>query len=414
VTKESGDLKLAQVIAVAAGNALEFYDFLTFSFFAVQIGHAFFPAGHALLLTLATFGVGFLTRPLGGLVIGGLGDRVGRKPAMILSFSLMGASIVALALIPPYAAIGVAAPILLVVCRLVQGFALGGEVGPSTAFLIEAAPAARRGFYVSLQYMTQDLAVLAAGVMGFVLSNLMSAAALDAWGWRLAFLLGAAIAPVGLMLRRGLPETLDAPGPDAAPGAATPLRLIVLGLIMMGAVGIYIYGLDYVTTYAQDSLRMTARQAFGATVAIGLGATVADPLAGLLTDRLGRKPVMLAATGLMLVAIVPAFLAMIRLHSVAVVLAVSAVLAVFQALIAVPALVILTESLPKAGRSRGLGLIYAVALAAFGGATQFTVKALTDATANPLAPAWYMTAALALGAAAMVQIRETGRGRGRG
>jgi MFS family permease len=387
VTKESGDLKLAQVIAVAAGNALEFYDFLTFSFFAVQIGHAFFPAGHALLLTLATFGVGFLTRPLGGLVIGGLGDRVGRKPAMILSFSLMGASIVALALIPPYAAIGVAAPILLVVCRLVQGFALGGEVGPSTAFLIEAAPAARRGFYVSLQYMTQDLAVLAAGVMGFVLSNLMSAAALDAWGWRLAFLLGAAIAPVGL---------------------------IVLGLIMMGAVGIYIYGLDYVTTYAQDSLRMTARQAFGATVAIGLGATVADPLAGLLTDRLGRKPVMLAATGLMLVAIVPAFLAMIRLHSVAVVLAVSAVLAVFQALIAVPALVILTESLPKAGRSRGLGLIYAVALAAFGGATQFTVKALTDATANPLAPAWYMTAALALGAAAMVQIRETGRGRGRG
>ncbi len=387
MTKESGDLKLAQVIAVAAGNALEFYDFLTFSFFAVQIGHAFFPAGHALLLTLATFGVGFLTRPLGGLVIGGLGDRVGRKPAMILSFSLMGASIVALALIPPYAAIGVAAPILLVVCRLVQGFALGGEVGPSTAFLIEAAPAARRGFYVSLQYMTQDLAVLAAGVMGFVLSNLMSAAALDAWGWRLAFLLGAAIAPVGL---------------------------IVLGLIMMGAVGIYIYGLDYVTTYAQDSLRMTARQAFGATVAIGLGATVADPLAGLLTDRLGRKPVMLAATGLMLVAIVPAFLAMIRLHSVAVVLAVSAVLAVFQALIAVPALVILTESLPKAGRSRGLGLIYAVALAAFGGATQFTVKALTDATANPLAPAWYMTAALALGAAAMVQIRETGRGRGRG
>ncbi|HKU65481.1 MAG TPA: MFS transporter, partial [Rhizomicrobium sp.] len=152
-----------QIAAVAAGNALEFYDFLIFGFFAVQIGAVFFPvkdATNSLLLTLATFGVGFLTRPLGGALIGPLGDRIGRKPAMLLSFGLMGVSVVGLALTPSYASIGVAAPLLLVLFRLLQGFALGGEVGPSTAFLMEAAPAHKRGFYVSLQFATQQGATL--------------------------------------------------------------------------------------------------------------------------------------------------------------------------------------------------------------------------------------------------------------
>src|ERR1700691_5436047 len=152
-------LPLRSVLAVGVGNALEFFDFLTFSFFAIPIGPCFFPqsqTSHGLLYSLATFGVGFLTRPLGGVVIGMYGDRVGRKPAMLLSLALMGASILGVALTPSYARIGIAAPILLVIFRLVQGFALGGEVGPSTAFLVEAAPPNRRGFYVSLQYMTQD------------------------------------------------------------------------------------------------------------------------------------------------------------------------------------------------------------------------------------------------------------------
>jgi len=198
-------LPLRQVASVGVGNALEFYDFLTFSFFAIQIGHCFFPAArtsHGLLFTLATFGAGFVTRPLGGFVIGRFADRSGRKPAMMLSFALMGAAITGLALTPSYTTIGAAAPALLLVFRLLQGFALGGEVGPSTAFLIEAAPPRRRGLYVGLQYGTQDIAVLAAGLVGYVLSSWLSAAALDAWGWRIAFLLGAAVVPVGLIIRR--------------------------------------------------------------------------------------------------------------------------------------------------------------------------------------------------------------------
>src|SRR6202035_3627944 len=175
-------LPLRKVAAVGVGNALEFYDFITFSFFAIQIGHSFFPesqTSHGLLYSLATFGVGFLTRPLGGVVIGMYGDRVARKPAMVLSFALMGASILGLALTPSYAQIGIAAPILLVIFRLLQGFALGGEVGPSTAYLVEAAPPMRRGLYVALQYATQDLAVFCAGLVGLALSSSLDAAHLD-------------------------------------------------------------------------------------------------------------------------------------------------------------------------------------------------------------------------------------------
>jgi MFS family permease len=408
----SPGLPVRRVLAVALGNALEFYDFLTFSFFAVQIGHAFFPSGqgsHGLLFALATFGVGFLTRPLGGVVIGGLGDRIGRKPAMVLSFSLMGGAVTVLALIPPYARIGVAAPILLVACRLVQGFALGGEVGPSTAYLIEAAPPRRRGLYVALQYMTQDLAILTAGVVGFSLSNLLSPTALDAWGWRAAFLLGASVVPIGLVIRSRLPETLTAKavGVPTPKNARATARLVILGLTILASTGVYMYGLDYLTTYVQDSLHMSAGLAFGATVVIGLGAAIADPLSGLLSDRVGRKPVMLTAVALLLLTIVPLFVAMVQLHSILVVYLATAFLAVMQAFITAPSLIAITESLPRATRSGVLATLYAVSLAAFGGTTQFVIKALTDLTGSPLAPALYMTGALVIGAVAMLLMKET-------
>ena len=191
-------LTIPQLGAVVAGNALEFYDFLTFSFFAVQIGKAFFPVADdtiRLLAALATFGVGFATRPLGGLLIGPLADRLGRKPAMLFCFALMGASIAGLALTPSYARIGIAAPILAVLFRLLQGLALGGEVGPTTAFLLEAAPVEKRGLYVSLQHGTQQVATLLSGLVGLTLANLLPDAALSDWGWRVAMLIGVMVVP---------------------------------------------------------------------------------------------------------------------------------------------------------------------------------------------------------------------------
>ena len=205
-TADSPNLTCTQIASVTAGNALEFYDFVTYAFFATQIGRALFPgdSSQSLLLSLATFGVGFFARPLGGLIVGRYADRRGRKPAMILSFTMMGIAMTGLALTPSYAAIGMAAPVLAVIFRLVQGFALGGEVGPNIAYLLEAAPANRRGLFISLNFASADFAVLVAGLVGFALASVLTGAQLESWGWRVAFLLGSAIVPLGVRLRRTL------------------------------------------------------------------------------------------------------------------------------------------------------------------------------------------------------------------
>ena len=403
-------LRPRQIAAVAAGNALEFYDFVTYAFFAVQIGRSFFPS-HApdasLLASLATFGAGFLTRPLGAFVIGRMGDRRGRKPAMLLSFGLIGIAVTGLALTPSYARIGVLAPVLAVGFRMLQGFALGGEVGPSTAFLIEAAPPLRRGLYTSFQAMSADLAVLAAGLVGVVLSNLVDAAALDAWGWRIALLLGAAIVPFGLMLRRSLDETLHRPEP-AAPGRPRSLvRIVVLGLAMLAGATTSNYLLDYLTTYAATTLAMPTRLAFGATVAVGLCSVVTDPLGGWLSDRVGRKPVLILPACVTLVAVFPCFWLLDYARSPLALYGAAALLATCSNLSGVSVTVVITESLPKGARSGGLGMIYACAISLFGGSAQFMVAWLIMATGNPLAAAWYMTGGVVLGLAAALQLRET-------
>jgi MHS family citrate/tricarballylate:H+ symporter-like MFS transporter len=405
-------IPVGKVFAVGIGNALEFYDFLTYSYFAIQIGHCFFPAAqttHGLLFSLATFGVGFITRPLGGLIIGRFGDRAGRKPAMVLSFTLMGVGITGLALTPSYSTIGILAPILLLTFRLIQGFALGGQVGPSTAYLIEAAPPHRRGLYVAVQFMTQDLAVVAAGVVGYALSNALTVPALDEWGWRLAFLLGAAVIPFGLYLRRSLPEPLSLTDPPS-PGPAGPrvsLRLIVLGMLLLIATTVGGYGLSYMTTYAQDSLRLAAGVAFGATILNGLGNLIGDLLSGLLSDKIGRKPVMLVSASLGLLLVLPFYLAMTWLPGALTVYAATTVLCLLQQTFGNAALVTVTESLPKAVRSTVLSMLYAIATTVFGGTTQLVIKLLTEATGSALAPAWYIMAALAIGISAAMMIRET-------
>src|SRR3984957_9973273 len=184
----SGGLVSRGTLAVTIGNMLEFYDFITYSFFAIQIGRTFFPTDSryaSLMLSLATFGAGFITRPIGGLVIGSYSDRAGRRPAMILSFVMMGCAIIVLALTPSYETIVVAAPIIVIVARMTQGFALGGEVGPTTAYLMEAASPRHRGFSVSWQPASQQIAATAGALVGVVLAKSMDRAALDAYGWRI-------------------------------------------------------------------------------------------------------------------------------------------------------------------------------------------------------------------------------------
>jgi len=404
-------LSKRQIAAVVAGNGLEFYDFLTYSFFAAQIGEALFPGtGEVkLLLSLATFGVGFVTRPLGGVVIGRIADTKGRRPAMILSFALMGIALVGLALTPSYATIGLAAPVLAVAFRMLQGFALGGEVGPNTAFLVEAAPPDRRGLYVSLQYATQDTAVLVSGTVGLILSSLLSAAALEAWGWRLAFLIGATIVPFGLAVRRTMAETLDADADLAETGAGgrSVMQIAVAGLLILMAGTIANYTLDYLTTFAQKSLHMQVNTAFGATVVLGLTSVIFDLVSGWLADRYGRKRVVLVPWLLLFLLAIPSFLVIVHFRSATALFTMTALLSVLLALSMCPALTLFTESLPARVRAGAMGTVYALAIAIFGGSAQFVEQVLINWTGNPMAPAFYMTAALAVGVIGIVVLKET-------
>lgn len=400
-----------QVAGVCLGNAIEFYDFVTYAYFAVQIGRTFFPSdtpGISLLASLATFGVGFVTRPLGAILLGRFADRVGRKPAMLVSFALMGIASLGLPLIPSYASIGVAAPIMVVLCRLIQGFAVGGEVGAATAFLMEAAPAERRGFYTSLQAMSADLSALTAGTIGLLLSSLMSDEALDAWGWRIALLLGALIIPVGLVLRRTLVETLhpQATSQPAETGVSYT-HIAIAGVCLVAAATTTNYLLKYMTTYANSTLGMTTQFAFGATVVVGLCGAICAPLAGALSDRIGRKPVMLVPWIILALAVFPCFELLEQQRTAATLYLVCAILAMASTLASSVFFVVIAESLPQRVRSGALGLIYAVAVSIFGGSAQFLVAWLTQLTGSPLTPAWYMIGGVIVGLVAMLTIPET-------
>ena len=401
-----------QVAAVTCGNALEFYDFLTYAFFAAQIGRSFFPStdpAGSLLASLATFGAGFIMRPVGAVVLGRLGDRRGRKPAMLASFALMGLGMVGLALTPAYAVIGPAAPVLAVAWRLLQGFALGGEVGPATAFLAEAAPPGRRGFYVSLQVGSQRFAALAAGLIGLLLSSRMSPAGLDAWGWRIAFLAGAVIVPFGLALRAGLVETLttSAAQDESALAGRKLAGLGALAVLVMGGGTITSYVTDYLTTYATSTLHMSNSVGFAAPVASGLTGMVIAPLGGRLSDRFGRKPVMLGSWAVLLLGAMPMFLLLEHSRTLAALVALSVALTAFGVTAVSALLASLGEGLPTRVRSGGLGLAYAGAVAVFGGTTQYAVAWLTRLTHEPLAPAWYLTAAIGISFLAMLAMPET-------
>ncbi|MBS0278725.1 MAG: MFS transporter [Proteobacteria bacterium] len=399
-----------QIAAVAIGNALSFYDFVCYAFFATQIGRTFFPSADptiSLLASLATFGVGFFTRPLGGLIIGRMADRIGRKPAMMLSFGLMGIGIVGPALTPSYHSIGIAAPALFILFRLIQGFALGGEVGPTTAYLIEAAPPMKRGFYAAITYATQDGGVLVAGLIGTALAASLSDAALTSWGWRIAFLVGASIIPFGLYVRRNLPETLDESIEDVPTRLGPYLRIAILGLMMLLTGTVCNYAIEYMTTYAINTLHMDTTVAFGATVVIGIFNVTFDLVSGWTTDRFGRKPVMILPYVALFLLTLPAFYFISHYRTVFALYAASALLASLQCWGGGPTLTTVTESLPRRIRAGAVAVIYAISIAAFGGTTQFMISWIIAATGNPLAPAFYMMGGIAIGLIAMATIKET-------
>ena len=415
-------LERRAVAAVILGNALEFYDFTTYAFFAEPIGEAFFPSKdpiQSLLASLALFGIGYVMRPIGGAVIGAFADRAGRKPAMLVTIALMAVGMLMLALTPGYATIGVWAQVLVIAGRLIQGLALGGEVGPSTAYLLEAAPPPRRGFIASWQIASQGCAALFAGVIATVLALAIGSGAMHDWGWRVMFLLGITVVPVGLVIRSHLPETAGEGEDGQASASALDVlrrlwrdhaRLLLVTFVVISASTVSNSVGTNMPTYAKSTLGLTETVSTAVPIALGLASIVFPLLGGVLADRFGRRPVLIWPRALIVVLAVPAFAAL-KAHPTAVtVYAVTFLLSALSSVNAAAVIVGIPESLPKAVRSAGLSIVYALAVSIFGGSTNYVVNKLIALTGDKLSPAYYLAAFSVIGTVAAFLMPET-RGR---
>ena len=410
------------VAAVVLGNALEFYDFTIYAFFAVPIGEAFFPAKDptsSLLASLALFGIGYVMRPLGGIVIGALADRAGRKPAMVLTIALMALGMLLLAVTPGTATLGWPAQAIVIAGRLIQGLALGGEVGPSTAYLLEAAPPPRRGFIASWQIASQGCAALFAGLVASALSLAVGEGAMGQWGWRVMVLLGLAVVPVGLVIRRHLPETAGPAEGAAAPDSTTAVlrlllrdhgRLLGLTFVVIAASTVSNAIGTNMPVYARSTLGLTETVSTAVPIALGLASVAFPLLGGWLADRVGRRPVMVWPRALIALLAVPAFFWLARTPSAAALYAVTFLMSALSSINAAAIIVAIPESLPRSVRSAGLSIVYALAVSIFGGSTNYLVNKLVAVSGDRLMPAYYLAAFSVLGTLAALGMPET-RGR---
>ena len=407
-----------QIFAAVIGNALEWYDFVIYGFMTVIISRLFFPAESeyaSLLIAMATFGVGFFMRPVGGVLIGLYADRRGRKAALQLIILLMTIATAMIAFAPTYAAIGIAAPAIMVLARLLQGAATGGEFASATAFLIESAPPERRGFFGSLQMVGQSIAALTGATAGMLVTQGLTPEQIDDWGWRLPFLFGLLIGPVGFWMRRHLSETEEfvAASQDDTQhlGLMAVLRehlrdvLVCFGLVVSATIMFYVV-LIYMPTYAKTQLNIPLKDAFTAQVAGLIFLTVLIPLFGILSDRIGRRAVLMLAALLYLVLTYPMMAwmlaepSLIRLAVMQVALC-SAIAVGFGAISTA-----LAEQFPVRQRSTGLALAYNMAVMIFGGFAQLIVTWLIKATGSLLAPSFYVMFGATVGLVAAYFIND--------
>jgi MHS family proline/betaine transporter-like MFS transporter len=414
VAVSEGAMRRRVIFATSLGNALEFFDFTVYSFFAALIGKLFFPVDglHGpLLLSFATFGAGFVVRPIGGIVIGAYADRRGRKAAMMLTILMMTLGTAIIGLAPTYAQIGIAAPLLIVAGRLIQGFSAGGEVGASTTFLMESAAPGTRGYLVSWQLASQGASALAGALCGVLLTRTLSPAALESWGWRVPFLLGLLIGPVGLYIRNHLHETLHAtpraPGVPAGE-AKYDVRRIVLGtLLMIGGTSSMYVMVFYLPSWLTSVAHLSGVAALLPSGVAGLILTFASPLGGKLTDRLKRRKPMLYLTGVAGVLLLyPAFALMLRIPTIITVLLSVAVIVGLRAVANPTGFLLLLEGFPREIRGRSLGIIYSVGVTLFGGFAPFIVTWLLNVTQSPYAPVWYMAVCSLISLAALPMFDE--------
>lgn len=417
---ERGEARKA-VTAGAIGNFVEWYDFSVYGFFAVAIGAQFFPSDDpvaSLLATFAVFAIAFFMRPLGAFVFGHYGDRLGRRGALATAVILMGVATMMIGVLPGYGQIGVLAPILLVFARLLQGFSAGGEWGGAASFMVEYAPPGSRGLYGSWQQFSIVAGLLTGSGMGGLLGLILSEGALNAWGWRIPFIFGAVLGAVGLYLRLRLEDTPEFRKIEAKEEVeSAPIKesftthrgaaLTAIGFTMAWTVSYYIL-LTYMPTYVSSTLGLPLSQALMSN-AIGLVVLmVLIPFTGMLSDRIGRKPLLISFAALIAVLTYPLFL-LIGTQILALIILGQVLFGVIIALFSGPGPAALVEMFPTNVRYSALGISYNLAVALFGGTAPFIATFLISRTGSNLSPTFYLIAAAVVTLIVVSRIKETFR-----
>ncbi|HEV7610657.1 MAG TPA: MFS transporter [Steroidobacteraceae bacterium] len=406
LTKQQRKEKIQAVIRVASGNFLEMYDFMVFGYFSAAIGRAYFPASSefaSLMFSLTTFAVGFMMRPLGAIFLGAYIDHIGRRKGLLLTLALMSVGTVTIAVVPGYETIGLFAPILVVLGRLCQGFSAGVELGGVSVYLSEIATPGHKGFYVSWQSGSQQVAVAFAGVLGYALSNWMPPEALQAWGWRIPLIIGCLIIPFIYMIRRTLQETEEFSArkyhPTPAEIYASMLihwRIISTGVAMVLMTTVSFYTITaYTPTFGKNILRLSQSDALLVTLCVGISNLIWLPLMGSLSDRVGRRPLLLFFAGIAILTAYPAMLWMVNQPTFARLLAVELWLSFIYAGYNGAMVVHLTEIVPVAVRTAGFSLAYSLATT-IGGSTPMIATYLIHATGNRAMPGAWLSVAAAI------------------
>jgi MFS family permease len=415
-------MKLARsVVQVASGNFLEMYDFMVFGYYAAAIAATYFPGRDpfaSLMLALATFGAGFLMRPLGALLLGAYTDRQGRRAGLLLTLGLMALGTLSIAVLPGYAAIGLAAPLLVLAGRLVQGLSAGVELGSVAVYLSEIAPARRRGFFVSWQSASQQVAVVFAALLGALLAARLTPPQMTAFGWRIPFIVGCAIVPIIFLLRRSLKETAAFEACTVHPtlkqtleSLAANWRIVALGTMLVTMTTVSFYFITaYTPTFGTTVLHLTERDALTVTLCVGLSNLLWLPLAGALSDRIGRPPIMLVATALTLATAYPALRWLGAAPSFGGLLAVELWLSFLYGTYNGAMVAYLTEIVPESVRTTGFSLAYSLATAIFGGFTPAIATYLIHVTGDRAMPGVWLSFAAGLGLLATFVLRSERHG----
>ena len=411
--------RLGAILRATSGNFLEQFDFFLFGFYASAISKAFFPPGNettALLLTFTTFWLGALMRPVGAIVLGAYIDRIGRRQGLIVTLAIMAMGTVFIAVCPSYATIGIAAPIFVLVGRLLQGFSAGVELGGVSVYLFEISTPGNKGFYTSFQSASQQVAIFAAAIIGFALSESIGADTIAAWGWRIPFFIGCLIIPFIFVLRRTLEETpvflamkRHPTASEVFSSAALNWKIIFLGMLMVAMTTVTFYFVTvYTPTFGKTVLKLTTRDALLVTLCVAITNFIWLPVGGAISDRIGRRPVLLAIAGLSLVTAYPMLSWLVVEPTFPKMLIVELAFSFYFGVYNGAMVAALTEVVPAHVRTTCFSLAFSLAAALFGTFTPLAATWLIDSTGDKAAPGFWLMFAAASGIVATLAIFRHG------